>query len=143
MATLEELIGKTSSAKSAEEDNKVSGLASFFAGFGSGLIDIPRGLFSLGASVIDLGLDSGLAAKVEEAFDDIDPFDELAEATAAGRFTKLFANVAVPGTAGFKIGSRLARGAVEASKKKRYLKVTPDVVWQLTLYQCNQDPMVL
>jgi len=128
MATLEELIGKTPGEKTTEEDNKVSGLASFFAGFGSGLIDIPRGLFSLGASVIDLGLDSGLAAKVEEAFDGIDPFDELAEATAAGRFTKLFANVAVPGTAGFKIGSRLARGAVEAAKKKRYLKVTPEVI---------------
>ena len=100
MPTLEELA---SGGFKQEPDNRVGGLTSFFSGFASGLIDIPRGVFSLGASIIDLGLDSGLAAKVERAFDDIDPFDEAAEATAAGRFTKLLANIAIPGTAGFKI----------------------------------------
>ena len=125
MPTLEELA---SGGFKQEPDNRVGGLTSFFSGFASGLIDIPRGVFSLGASIIDLGLDSGLAAKVERAFDDIDPFDEAAEATAAGRFTKLLANIAIPGTAGFKVGSRLARTAVDASRKNKYFKLTGEVL---------------
>ena len=102
------------------DDNQVNSFASFFAGIGSGLIDIPRGFFSLGASLIDLGLDSDLAGRVENAFDQIDPFDEVAEATAAGRFSKLLANVAVPGGLGFNLGRRLAKQAIGAKKNGLY-----------------------
>ena len=35
------------------------------AGVGSGLISIPKGLFSLGASIMDLGVNTGKAAAVE------------------------------------------------------------------------------
>ena len=102
------------------DDNQVGSFASFFAGIGSGLIDIPRGFFSLGASLVDLGLDSDLAGRVENAFDQIDPFDEAAEATAAGRFSKLLANVAVPGGLGFNLGRRLAKQAIGAKKNGLY-----------------------
>ena len=108
MATIDELLSGTGPATSTDDNSAVGGFTSFFAGIGSGLIDIPRGLFSLGAAVIDLGLDTDLAGRVENAFDQIDPFDEMAEATAAGRFSKLFANVAVPGGFGFKLGADLA-----------------------------------
>ena len=49
----------------AEENNEVSTIASIFAGVGSGLIDIPKGLFSLGASIYDLTNDTNKAAKIE------------------------------------------------------------------------------
>ena len=42
----------------AEDNNEVSTMASIFAGIGSGLIDIPKGLFSLGASIYDLTNDT-------------------------------------------------------------------------------------
>ena len=116
MASLQELLASSDSSTIDNEDNKINSLTSFFAGIGSGLIDIPRGLFSLGAAAIDLGADSNLAAKVENAFDQIDPFDELAEATAAGRFSKLLSNLIVPGAAGFKVGSSLAKSAIGAKK---------------------------
>ena len=120
MATIDELLSGTGPATSTDDNSAVGGFTSFFAGIGSGLIDIPRGLFSLGAAVIDLGLDTDLAGRVENAFDQIDPFDEMAEATAAGRFSKLFANVAVPGGFGFKLGADLARKAVTSKRLGTY-----------------------
>ena len=65
----------------AEENNEVSTIASIFAGVGSGLIDIPKGLFSLGASIYDLTNDTNKAAEIEKYFDDLTNLDELAEAT--------------------------------------------------------------
>ena len=49
--------------------NKVGTIESILAGVGSGLIQIPKGLFSLGATLMDLGVNSGKAAEVEQWFD--------------------------------------------------------------------------
>ena len=76
-----------------EENNEVSTIASIFAGIGSGLIDIPKGLFSLGASIYDLTNDTNKAAEIEKYFDDLTDLDEMAEATAAGKITRLLTNV--------------------------------------------------
>ena len=40
---------------SAEKNSKVSTLESMLSGVASGLISIPKGFFSLGASLMDLG----------------------------------------------------------------------------------------
>ena len=61
-----------------EENNEVSTIASIFAGIGSGLIDIPKGLFSLGASIYDLTNDTNKAAEIEKYFDDLTDLDEMA-----------------------------------------------------------------
>ena len=53
------------------EDNKVGTFQSVLAGIGAGLIDIPRGAFSLGASLLDLGLGKNKAAQVENFFDNL------------------------------------------------------------------------
>ena len=79
MATLREL-----NLASAEDNNKVGTIESMLSGIASGLIAIPKGFFSLGASLMDLGVNSGKAARVEQFFDDLTEFDEKAEATAAG-----------------------------------------------------------
>jgi hypothetical protein len=80
---------------SAEDNNKIGTFESVISGIGSGFIQIPKGLFSLGATLLDLGVDSGKAAKVEQWFDDLTDLDEKAEATAAGKITKLLVNIGV------------------------------------------------
>jgi hypothetical protein len=107
----------------AEESNKVGVFQSMLAGVGSGLIAIPKGLFSLGASLMDLGVNSGKAAEVERWFDDLTEWDEKAEATAAGKLTELLVNIGIPGGFGFKLGSGLAKQAMLAKKGGKYLKL--------------------
>jgi hypothetical protein len=59
MATLREL-----NLAAAENNNKVGTIESILAGVGSGLLAIPKGFFSLGATLLDLGVDQNRAAKV-------------------------------------------------------------------------------
>ncbi len=81
------------------DNDEVGTFQSIMAGVGSGLFKIPEGLFSLGATLIDLGADTNQAAEVEEFFAKINPFDEMAEATTAGKITELITNLAIPGGA--------------------------------------------
>ena len=60
---------------SAERNSKVGIIESMLSGVASGLIAIPKGFFSLGASLMDLGVNSGKAAAVEKWFDDLTEFD--------------------------------------------------------------------
>ena len=119
MAFLEDLQ-TTTTTDIVLEDNEVGTFQSIMAGIGSGLFKIPEGLFSLGATLIDLGADSNQAAEVEEYFAKINPFDEMAEATTAGKITELITNLAIPGGAAFK----LANTAVKASKGGNYLNMS-------------------
>ena len=118
MASLEEVLyGKSN-------NNKVGTLESMLSGVASGLIAIPKGFFSLGATLMDLGVDSGRAAKVEQFFDDLTEFDEKAEATAAGRITEALTNIGIPGGVGFKVASRMAGDAMKAARNGKYVKLS-------------------
>jgi hypothetical protein len=112
-----------SAFKNAESNNKVGTIESMLSGVASGLIGIPKGFFSLGASIMDLGVNSGKAAAVESWFDDLTEFDEKAEATAAGKITKLLVNIGVPGGVAFKSASGLAKTAILAGKNKSLFRV--------------------
>ena len=79
MASARELI-----LAESNDNNKIGTIESILAGVGSGLLAIPKGFFSLGATLLDLGVDQGRAAKVEQFFDDLTTLDEKAEATVAG-----------------------------------------------------------
>ena len=46
----------------SRKKNKVGTIESMLSGVASGLIAIPKGFFSLGASLMDLGVNSGKAA---------------------------------------------------------------------------------
>ena len=126
MASLDELLSPKTESRTIgpEDNNEVSTIASIFAGIGSGLIDIPKGLFSLGASIYDLTNDTNKAAEIEKYFDDLTNLDEMAEATAAGKITRLLTNVGLPGGIAFKAGTSLAGKAVQAKKAGNYFKVT-------------------
>ncbi len=105
------------------EDNKVGTFQSVLAGIGAGLIDIPKGAFSLGASLLDLGLGTNKAAQVESFFDNLTTFDEKAEATTAGEIARIITNLGIPGTVAFKTGSRLTKQALAAKKNNTYFQI--------------------
>jgi len=107
----------------AEEENKVSQIESILAGVGSGLIQIPKGIFSLGATLMDLGADTNKAAAVEQWFDDLTTWDEKAASTTAGKITELLVNIGVPGGIGFKIGTKLAQTALTSKKAGKYFQL--------------------
>ena len=110
--------------KSAEDNNKVGTLESILSGVASGLIAIPKGFFSLGGTLLDLGVDRNRAASVEAFFDDLTEFDEKAEATAAGRITEALVNIGIPAVRGMKIGAQLAEDAMRAGRNNKYFKLT-------------------
>jgi hypothetical protein len=104
----------------AEENNEVSGATAFTAGLASGVIKVGEGVVSLGAELIDLGVDTNTAASVEQFFDDLNPFEEIAEERAAGRLTEAFVQIAIPGGAGAKAATMAAK-ALKAKRAGKYL----------------------
>ena len=122
MASLREL-----NLAAAEDNNKVGTIESILAGVGSGLLAIPKGFFSLGATLLDLGVDQNRAARVEAFFDDLTTLDEKAEATVAGQITEALVNIGIPATAGFRIGSKIAVDAMKAANTGKYFKPTSQV----------------
>ena len=129
MATVEEQLKKLSATDSenaltVEEqiDESPNSILSFMAGIGSGAFKIPEGIVSLGATLIDLGAGTETAVDVEEFFAKINPFDEYAQATAAGKISELLVNLAVPAGIAAKTAGKLAEGALAAKKGGKYLK---------------------
>ena len=104
----------------------VSSLGSFFAGIASGFFKIPEGLMSLGANLIDLGADTDTASEVEEFFAKINPFDEYAEASTAGKISEILTNLAIPVGYAAKAAGALTKGALAAKKSGNYFKLLDD-----------------
>ena len=118
---IRELLGTKTTL---DNNNKVGTLESMLSGVASGLIAIPKGFFSLGATLMDLGVNSGKAARVEQFFDDLTEFDEKAQATTAGRITEALVNIGIPATRGFKIASKMADDAMRAGRNNKYFKLS-------------------
>ena len=105
-----------------EENNKVGQIQSAMAGIASGIIKVPEGIVSLGAELMDAtGMTTDAAARVEQAFDKINIFEETAQETAAGRITEALIQIGTPATAGATIGRKLALKALRAKKAGTYL----------------------
>jgi hypothetical protein len=103
-----------------KEEEETGTIKSILAGIGSGFFKVPEGIVSLGATLIDMGADTNKAAEVEKFFAKINPFDEAADATTAGKITELITNIAIPGGVAFKLGNT----AVKAARGGKYLNVT-------------------
>ena len=80
MALADDFFGRK---KETASNNQIGTIESVLSGIVSGAIAIPKGIFSLGATLMDLGAGTNKAAAVEQWFDDLTDFDEKAEATAA------------------------------------------------------------
>ncbi len=76
------------SLRDEEINSERSAITSALAGVASGVIKVPEGVISLGAELIDLGFDTDLAADVEQMFDKINIFEDIADDTAIGRLTE-------------------------------------------------------
>jgi len=113
-----------SDAKLKKDDDDVGIIRSTLSGIASGVFKIPEGAFSLGANLLDYGLGTNTAASVEKFFDTINPFDEAAEATAAGRIAELIVNIGIPGGIAFKAGKNLSKAAIAAKKNGNYFTLT-------------------
>ena len=105
---------------SGKEDKSPGFFKGFFAGIASGVLKVPEGFVSIGAELVDLGLDTDTATSVEEFFDKINPFEEVAEKTVAGKITEGLIQLGIPGVAGYKIGTGLARRAIAAKQANKY-----------------------
>jgi hypothetical protein len=108
----------------AEENNDTAWYTAAASGIASGLLKIPEGVVSLAAELIDLGADTNTAASVEEFFDKLNPFEEIAEERAIGKLTETLVQVGVPGAIGFKAANKVARNltakAIRAKKANAY-----------------------
>ena len=130
MATLEEFFANKNSSSgvsnnSGEDfnfgDEDSGWITSMAAAVPSGIFKIFEGVATLGATLMDLGVDKDRAESVEEFFAKINPFDEAASATAAGKITELIVNLGVPGAPAFRIGSGLLNAGLKAKKAGTYL----------------------
>jgi hypothetical protein len=104
--------------------NKVGTVESMLAGIGAGIIDIPKGAFTLGAALMDLGLGTNNAAKVEQWFDDLTGLDEKADQTVAGEMVRFLTNLGIPGAAAWKMGTSVTKNALLAKRNGNYFKIT-------------------
>src|SRR5210317_912423 len=67
----------------AEANNEISNIEAAISGVASGILKIPEGFVSLGAELLDFsGMTKNSAARVEQIFDKINPFEEIAEEKA-------------------------------------------------------------
>ena len=118
-----EAFGPTISAKrkKAEETGFIE---SALAGVITGAINIPKGFISLGAELFDLIGDTDTATAVEKFFDDLNPFDDEAEARTIGKITTALTQIGIPATRGAVIGANLARKAIDARKIGKYAELS-------------------
>ena len=106
----------------AADDNEVSQIHGAMAGIASGIIKVPEGIFSLGAELLDFtGMTVDAAAKVEQACNTINIFEETAEKTAAGKITQALVQIGVPATAAATAARKLALKGLRARKAGLYL----------------------
>ena len=108
--------------KKKEQD--VGFFESALAGVATGLWNIPKGFVSLGAEIFDIVGDTNTAKDVEEWFDNVNPFDDEAEARTIGKITTALASIGPLAIKGAQLGTRaalLARKALKAKEAGRYL----------------------
>jgi len=116
--------------KNEEED--VGFFESALAGVATGLWNIPKGFVSLGAELYDLAGDTDTAADVEKWFDDINPFDDEAEARTVGKITQALTQIAPLAVSGFALGAKagqkvsrsLAKRAIDARRAGKSFSLT-------------------
>ena len=116
-----ELYGSVAASKKKKSED-----TGFFtaaaAGVASGVIKIPAGFVSLGAELVDLGLGTEMAADFEDWFDDLNPFDDVAERRTIGKITEALAMIGPVAVGGAALGVQAASKLRAASLAKRALQ---------------------
>ena len=112
-----------------EEFNDPSLISSILSGIATGLIRIPEGAVSLGATLLDLTGDTDKATEVEQWFDEniykkLGNIEEKAESTTAGKIAAALINIGVPATMAYRYGTKAATKAIMAAKKGNYFTLS-------------------
>ena len=81
------------STKKDKDKEEVGFFESALAGVATGLWNIPKGVVSLGAELYDLVGDTNTAKEVEQWFDEVNPFDDEAEARTVGKITQALTQI--------------------------------------------------
>ena len=108
----------------AKKEEDVGFFESALAGVATGLWNIPKGFVSLGAELYDLAGDTDKAKEVEAWFDEVNPWDDEAEARTVGKITQALTQIAPLAVSGAMLGARagqklsrnLAKRAIAARK---------------------------
>ena len=112
-----------------EDNNDPSLISSILSGIATGLIRIPEGAVSLGATLLDLTGDTDKATEVEQWFDEniykkLGNIEEKAESTTAGKIAAALINIGVPATMAYRYGTKAATKAIMAAKKGNYFTLS-------------------
>ena len=118
--------------KKEKDKEEVGFFESALAGVATGLWNIPKGVVSLGAELYDLVGDTNTAKEVEQWFDDVNPFDDEAEARTIGKITQALTQIGLPAYAGARVGlsianktaQTLAKKALAAKQANKYLSLS-------------------
>jgi hypothetical protein len=103
---------------------------SALAGVATGLWNVPKKVFSFGAEIFDLIGDTNTAKEIEDWFDDVNPWDDEAEARTIGKVTQAITQVA-PMAVGGAIGGvlvadrirKMSQAAIAAKKSGNVMKL--------------------
>ena len=135
MATLDDQLAQLQQDSAGSGDSvewlggKDAGwMRSMLAAIPSGLFKIAEGASTLGATLLDLGVDKDRAESVEQFFADINPFDEAANATAAGKITELIVNIGIPVGRAIKLSNSLVNAGIKAKNAGKYLPTRADKI---------------
>ena len=120
------------STKKEKDKEEVGFFESALAGVATGLWNIPKGVVSLGAELYDLVGDTNTAKEVEQWFDEVNPFDDEAEARTVGKITQALTQIGLPAYAGARVGlsianktaQNLAKKALAAKQANKYLSLS-------------------
>ena len=104
-----------------EDGNEISWYTAGAAGIASGILKVPEGIFSLAAELIDLGLDTNTAAGVEQFFDTLNPFEEVAERHGAGKLVEALVSIGVQLPLDLKLEVDWQRKHYKQDKQERLL----------------------
>ena len=113
-----EALGPTATAKKKKAD-ETGFIESALAGVATGIINIAGAVIQMGCKIGSHSV-INTAASVEKFFDDLNPFDDEAEARTVGKITQALAQIGIPAFQGAKIGMTLAKRAVDARKIGKY-----------------------
>jgi hypothetical protein len=117
------ILGETFLTPDASENNQVDSITAGVAGIASGIIKIGEGFVSLGAELLDYGLGTNSAVEVEQFFDQINPFEEVAGEKASGKILQALVQIGTPAGIGAKLATKLASKALQAKKAGRYVNL--------------------
>ena len=110
--SIEEIYG------AQEQEDDVGFFESALAGVTTGLWNIPKGFVSLGAELYDLIGDTDKAKEVEQWFDEINPFDDEAEARTVGKVVQAITQIAPTAIGGGALGIRAGQALAKKLAKR-------------------------